>query len=527
MIDTSWHVEDPGPDEAPARPAPGLVNWHFLRSALRRRWRVWVAAALVGMMLGIAWTTALPSKSHGTVTILLAHDEGTDPVIAMSTDLSLLRTRTVAASTIERLDLQMTPEEFEATTTATAATPTVLVIDVVAPDDRAAVARAAALADTYLKFRSAQLESQAKALTDGYEQRVKDLQQRVDELTAEYGTLSQSNSADQDEATDLLTQRSQASAEISRIQQQIEDINLSSEAVVTASHVMDPAAAVPRSPMKRAALNTGSGMIGGLAAGIGLVLFLALTSDRLRRREEIALALATPVRYSAGKVTGRGTRWRRRASADRGLQVLAHGLESAIPKSKSGRTTRLALVAVDDVEAAALTTARVAAHLAAEGKAVFLVDLSDSGLLKGALKKALARQQQRSGQPAVEPVLFRPEGQPFLARGPVGAPASATTELAKGNPRRPAWNRADVVLTLAEVNPSVGVDHLGSWVDRVVLLVAAGRSSAERLRTTGELVRSAGLRLSFAMMVGADRNDESSGLRDSAEPGWTGAGGSW
>ena len=81
-----------------------------------------------------------------------------------------------------------------------------------------------------------------------------------------------------------------------------------------------------------------------------------------------------------------------------------------------------------------------------------------------------------------------------------------------------------MVLTLAEVDPAVGVDHLTSWVDRVVLLVAAGRSSAERLRTAGELVRTAGLQLVFAMMVGADRTDESSGRRDPLAPGWTGSG---
>jgi hypothetical protein len=66
-------------------------------------------------------------------------------------------------------------------------------------------------------------------------------------------------------------------------------------------------------------------------------------------------------------------------------------------------------------------------------------------------------------------------------------------------------------LTLAEVDPAVGVDHLRSWTGRVVLLVTAGRSSAERLRTTSELIRSAGMQLLFAMIVGADGSDESSG----------------
>ncbi len=519
MIDPSWRAEGPDPEEAPARPTSGFVSWHFMRSSLRRRWKLWVVLALAGMMLGVAWTVALPSKSHGTVTILLAHDQATDPVVAMSTDLSLLRTRTVAASAIDRLGLEMTPEEFQATTTATAVTPTVLVIDVVSVDDKTAVARARALAQTYLEFRTAELESQSKALIDGYQARVEDLQQRVVDLTEQYATLSSGGTADQGAATDILTQRSQANAEISRLQQLIEDITLDSQAIVAASHVMDPASVVPRSPLKRAVLNTGSGLIGGLAVGIGLVLFLALTSDRLRRREEVALALSTRVRFSAGKVG------KRRASSE-GLQVLVHGLESALTAPK-GRAARLGLVAVGDVPEGALVVGTLGARLASSGRSVFLVDLSESGRLEAAVKKALHRTKQGSGSP-VTPVVYRPTGQPALARGPLDAPAGARTEPPEDDPRRAAWNEADVILTLADVDPAVGVDHVASWVDRVVLLVGVGRTSAERLRTTGELVRSAGLQLVFAMMVGADRTDESSGLRDSPDPGWPGTGrGSW
>ena len=69
----------------------------------------------------------------------------------------------------------------------------------------------------------------------------------------------------------------------------------------------------------------------------------------------------------------------------------------------------------------------------------------------------------------------------------------------------------DVVLTLAEVSPGVGVDHLASWVDRVVLLVATGRSSAERLRNHRRAGQVGGPAVDFAMMVGADRTDEQLG----------------
>jgi hypothetical protein len=44
------------------------------------------------------------------------------------------------------------------------------------------------------------------------------------------------------------------------------------------------------------------------------------------------------------------------------------------------------------------------------------------------------------------------------------------------------------------------------------VVVTAGRSSAAEIRSTGELVRAAGLNLRGGILVGADKNDESVGL---------------
>jgi capsular polysaccharide biosynthesis protein len=524
MIDTSWRIEDPDPEESSVgSTASGFVSLHFLRSALRRRWPVWVAAAVAGMLLGIAWTLAVPTKGQGTVTLMLAHDSGTDPAVAMATDVSLLRTRTVAQDVIDDLGLDMTPEVFQKTVAVTPVTSSVLQIDVAGPDDASAVARAEALSEAYLTFRGTQMKSQAQALVDGYQRQVDNLNHQVDTLTDQYKNLTAQGAEGQSQASEVLTQRSQAYGEISRIQQVMEDTSLQSDSIVKASHVLDDPSAVPQSGLKRIVINTMAGLILGLSMGVGLVLFQALTSGRLRRRDEVALALATPVRFSAGRISG-PRKWRpavRRSPPEQGLEVLAQGLETALSASK-GRQARLALVAVDDIPDSALVIARLAAHLADSGKAVFLVDLTASGPLEAAVTKALAGDQQ--GPRSVEPEIFRPEGPPAFALGPVGAAPHAHTELSKGDPRRAAWSSADVVLTLAEVDPAVGVDHLTSWVDRVVLLVSAGRSSAERLRTAGELVRSAGLQLVFAMMCDADRTDESSGRRDPLAPGWTGNG---
>lgn len=531
MIDSSWHIEEPAPDEVVAVGAPGtLVTLHFIRSALRRRWRVWGAFACLGMLLGLVWTVAIPAKSVGTATLLLAHDPTTDPDQAMSTDVSLLRTRTLAAAVIDQLGLKMTPEAFQKSVTPTPVSSSVLVLDVSAPDDRAAVTRARALAAGFLRFRTTQIHLQSKALVDGYGGRVAQLQKQADSLTRQYNSLG-ATPAGRSQAADVLAQRSQVNAEISTFQQTIQDTALKTNSIVAASHVLDEAGVAPHSAKKRVVLAVGSGMIAGTAMGMGFVLFTALTSERLRRRDEVAAALGAPVRVSVGALR-RGRLWSRlpghRSDSERDVQVLVHGLESLTqPRKRTSRKTRppgFALATLGDAHLATVVLASLAARLSRRGMAPFVVDLTESGRLEDALKDALGRHSDDKAAQGPSPTVYRPDGIPFLAHGPVGATGSFGSDLGQDDPRRSAWDSADVVLVLADLDPAVGVDYLNTWTDEVVLLVAAGESSAERLRTTAELIRSADLALPFAMMVGVDQTDESLGVPEALEAAWRDSG---
>jgi uncharacterized protein involved in exopolysaccharide biosynthesis len=528
MIESSWHIEEPAPDEATTvGQAPVLVTLHFLRTALRQRWRVWVGLGCVGMILGLASTFAFPAKSTGTVTLLLAHDPTTEQSQAMATDVSLLSTRTVAARVIDRLGLTISPDSFQSSVTATSVSPEILFIEVSAPDDRAAVTRARVLSEAFLRFRSEQIRAQSAALIDGYSKRVSGLQKQNDRLARQYDALASGGVDARSQAADLLAQRSQLNAEINTFQQTIQDTSLKTQSIVAASHIVDPASIVRHSWKKRAVLAMGSGMIAGTALGVGLVLFTALTSDRLRRRDEVASALGVPVRVSVSS-EGPGRRLPTHAmgggsSAGRDLQVLVHGLESAVSPqkktSRKGRPPRVALATVDHAEVATLVVASLAARLAERGLTVFLVDLSESGRLESTV--AAAAKEQSGGSTSRENLtVFRPSGIPSLARGPVGLTAGTTTDLPHGDPMRSAWDRADVVLALAEVDPAVGAEHIATWTDQVVLLVTAGRSSAERLRTSAELIQTVELGLPFAMMVGAHPTDESLGMPEALDREW-------
>ena len=65
---------------------------------------------------------------------------------------------------------------------------------------------------------------------------------------------------------------------------------------------------------------------------------------------------------------------------------------------------------------------------------------------------------------------------------------------------------------LGEIELGIGTGHLSIWADEVVLLVRAGKATAELLRSVSRMLTRSGPTLEFAMLVGADRTDESLGV---------------
>ena len=67
---------------------------------------------------------------------------------------------------------------------------------------------------------------------------------------------------------------------------------------------------------------------------------------------------------------------------------------------------------------------------------------------------------------------------------------------------------ADLLLTLATLDPAFGGDHLATWATDVVAAVTAGQSSAVRVHAVGEMIRLAGIRLDSVIVVDATRRRE-------------------
>ena len=248
-----------------------------------------------------SWSCHL--RISAKASLVLAHDPQVDASRAMATDVGLLQHQTVASKTIASLGLAMTPDEFLESMTVEPVSSELLSITMAAPTDAEAIRRLAALTSIYLDFRAEQLSTQSDVLVDGMQQRIQKLE---GEVRIFRGALSSSRGRQvaQKPASSAIRLRSgrTSQGQIETLQQSVEDATLRNASVVASSRVIDPAAVEDGRREASDCIVLASGLIGGAALGCGMVLFFAITSDRLRRRSDVAAALEVPVPVSVGRI---------------------------------------------------------------------------------------------------------------------------------------------------------------------------------------------------------------------------------
>ena len=74
-----------------------------------------------------------------------------------------------------------------------------------------------------------------------------------------------------------------------------------------------------------------------------------------------------------------------------------------------------------------------------------------------------------------------------------------------------AYAGADVFLVVASFDPALGGDYIATWATEAVVVVTAGGSSAAKIQSVGEMLRAARVHVNSAIVLGADRDDDSLG----------------
>jgi capsular polysaccharide biosynthesis protein len=519
-----WLYDDFTPDEDPPVTdyASGLASLGFIGAALRRRVRTWCVIGLVGFVLGLAYFVVSPPAYQATTTILLTHSLSENPTDAMSTDLTLAKSDTVAAQALHQLRLNEPISSFVATTTVDNLTDRVLQITVSAKSPAAAIQRARAVAAAFLSVRASELQNQQRLTAAALQQQVTQAQQNLASLTTQINNLS-SSSADQAQKTQLEKKQATAQSALVILQQNNEAQTASGGSNVTAqikgSEVLDPATAGHHSAAKFAIIYAVMGLVVGLVIGLAIVIIGALVSDKLRRRDDIAEALGTSVNLSVGPIGGSRSPLvspRARGARRTDMQRVVSHLRDAIPDPESkGEAPALGVISIDSDKTAARALVAMAVACARDGQNVLIADLCPG---------APAARQLKAGNPGVQTVTVEgvtlaiavPDRDDVLPTGPVyrsrlGRAAGAAADLLTE-----AYKSADVLLALVSLDPALGAEHLRSWAGDTIVMVSAGRSSWMRIHAVGEMIRLARIPLVSAILAETDKTDESIGLTQAA-----------
>ncbi len=516
-----WGDAAAAPAERPAGElSSGLVNLGFFTAALRRKARVWCATALIGLAIGAALYVKFPPAHHANATVLLVYNGNVDPQVQVATEASLAESQTVARRVVQQLKLPQSVISFQAAYTATVITDNILTFDVGAPSSTTAVQRASALATTFLHYRIEYARGQQQGLFAQLDRQYNAARQRLAALEAQASQIPSAGAtaAQKTEYNKLQTEMGQQQQIIQYTTDTKSTTQTTTNAMATGSYVINPATAVPYSRIKGPGLYFVGGLFGGLVIGAGGVILAALLSRRLRRRDDVAAALGAPVRLSVGPLRAR--RWRPalpRRAAKRKLdmrRVVAY-LRGAVPGSSRGPAS-LAVVAVDDAEIVAQIVASLAFSCASEGKQVVVADLSRDAQLARLLRVGSPGIHDVS-QNGADVVVVVPEAEDVAPVGPVPSGASPAVPTQANATLVAACSSADLLLTLATLEPAFGGDHLGTWTANAVAIVTAGESSVEKIYSVGEMLRLAGTRLDSVVMIGSDKTDETLGAVDPAE----------
>jgi capsular polysaccharide biosynthesis protein len=510
-------------EDRPADSAANLVSLRFFTAALRRSARFWRVTAVAGLLVG----TGLCVKAHtyqASTTLLLTVGAEGQPGTAIVDNQAIAQSNAVAALALHKLGLQEGVRSFLGSYTATPLSDRVLQITASAPSSEEAVRRTNAVAADFLTFRAGQLEAEQQLEFTALDQQVTQDKQNLASISKQISQVSAQPATAPRRArlSALREEGTSASNDLAVLEQQVSATKaatgVATASMIGGSNVLDPASPnPPRSRLKQLLLYAGGGLIIGLLLGMSVVVFRALLSDRLRRRDDVAEALGAPVKLSvpakraSGWLPGRLGR-----VSDRYQQRIVAYLGAAVPAG-SRRAAALAIVPVDDPRLAALSVASLAESCAQQGRQVVVADLC-SGAPAAALLGAKGPGVHRVSVDGAHVVAAVPDPTEFAPVGPL-RPLSLRADTAFAGELDAVCASADLLLTLITLDPSVGGEHLASWAADAVVVVTAGRSSWTKIQAVGELIRLAGTRLDSAVLVGADKADESLGVTLTPEAG--------
>ena len=503
----------------------------FIGAALRRSAWLWCATALFGVLIGYGLYAKYPPAYQATTSVLLTNNPGQNPSEQIQANTALAQSQAVAGLAVQQLGLQQSASSYIASYTVTSTSNQVLVFTVGASSSNDAVRRASALATAFLQFRESYLKNQQQIEETALDQELNQAAQQVASINRQISQVSaqQTSPVQQAQLSHLRAQLTNANISLTDAQQNVPATIASARTtlatMIKGSEVLNAPTPIPHSLKKGKAFYIAVTFLIGLVIGMAIVIVRALVSDRLRNRDDIAETIGAPIKLSLGPLAGRtrlpglGRRAGRQVLDMKRLIThlndlvthlngLVRHMSGTVPRG-SRRPQGLAIVAVDNAEVVASAVVSLAASNASHGKQVVVADLSDGSHAARRLGVRKPGIHAVRGDGA-DFVVIVPERDDIALVGPIPGSQAEPTDVSPD--LAAACDSADLLLTLATLDPAFGGDYLSTWATDAVAVVTVGKSSSVRIRAVGEMVRLAGMRLVSVVLIGADKSDESLGL---------------
>ncbi|MGP4004966.1 Wzz/FepE/Etk N-terminal domain-containing protein [Streptomyces sp. 4N124] len=397
------------PSQSPT-PAP-LFDLQALVVAVRRRRRLWLSMALLGLLFGGAVAVLLPPQPTAVTTVLVAHqeDQPNDPGTLIRTDVELLRTTRVADKALKSLKSPERPADFMRDYRGTGLTNNLLQINVTGDSDAQAVARAKALADAFIadhvtRIREAS-NAEAEALLDQRD-RLRDELAKVNKAIGE-GPPEGDPSASAD-LESLFDRRAKLNSQIDDYDQRAEEARIGTPQLIARTQIVDAPRTVRHSLPKAAVTNAAIGFVLGLALGLALAAVRTVVADRPVLRRDIAANLGASVvaelPHRSGKLWQRRQTRLTRERLTATLACLARGSVEPVSLLELGCARGTSVIALD-----------LARAMAADGPVAVIDGLpgpqlakrrpkpGDPTVVSGERAAALSPQERRIGVGSVAP----------------------------------------------------------------------------------------------------------------------------
>jgi len=278
------------------RPAP-LLDLQQLVVNLRWRKRVWLSCALLGVLVGVLLAVFMPPPPTAVTRLLIVHenDQPSDGGALMETDLALLDTVRIARATLRQLGSDADPVAFRNSYEAEGLTNNIAEVRVAAPTAAQAVARAQALADTFIADHIARTEAavnaDVRALRDQRKQAANELAQVDAAVKAAAADTSQNPAA----FDSLYARRADVAAQVADLSSRMTEAGIGAPRVAAGTTVVDAPRIVERSAPLTVATYGGVAGLLGLAAGLALAAAAGVVRDRPVLRRDIAEHLGASV----------------------------------------------------------------------------------------------------------------------------------------------------------------------------------------------------------------------------------------